>query len=97
MNKCQYLLVKLAEECSEIAQMALKTSQFGMDEVMPGQPFNNAERLHMELDDLQGVLKMLNEEHSLGYIPSKEKMNAKVEKIRKYMKYSSEIGAVTIP
>lgn len=33
MNREQYLLGKLAEEGSEVAQMALKTQQFGLDDV----------------------------------------------------------------
>lgn len=52
MNHLQHYLTKLAEEGSEVAQIALKTQQFGADEVMPGQPLNNFERCHLELDDL---------------------------------------------
>lgn len=32
MNRTQLLLSKLAEECSEVAQIAIKTSLFGMDD-----------------------------------------------------------------
>ena len=32
LTRYQYLLTKLAEEASEIAQIALKTQQFGADE-----------------------------------------------------------------
>lgn len=50
MNQLQHLLTKLAEEGAEVAQIALKTQQFGPNEVMPGQPLDNFERCHHELD-----------------------------------------------
>lgn len=52
MTITQHLLGKLAEEGSEVAQIALKTQQFGLSEKCPGQPFDNAERTHQELDDI---------------------------------------------
>lgn len=51
MDKLQYLLTKLAEEGSEVAQIALKTQQFGPHEVMPGQPLSNFQRCHHEIDE----------------------------------------------
>ena len=65
MNHLQHYLTKLAEECSEVAQIALKTQQFGPGEVMPGQPLNNFERCHLELDDLWAMVEELNEK--FGY------------------------------
>ena len=35
MSYEQFLLLKLAEEASEISQIALKTAQFGMLETLP--------------------------------------------------------------
>ena len=46
MSYEQFLLLKLAEEASEISQIALKTAQFGMFETIPGGSENNAERIH---------------------------------------------------
>lgn len=40
MNNTQYLLVKLAEECAEAAQMALKCSHFGLEEQQDGSTYN---------------------------------------------------------
>jgi len=66
MNHLQHYLTKLAEEGSEVAQIALKTQQFGPGEVMPGQPFNNFERCHQELDDLWAMVEELNDKFGFG-------------------------------
>ncbi len=61
MNRLQYLLTKLAEEAAEIAQISLKTQQFGLDERY-NDGLSNKERCHQELDDLNGVIQLLNDE-----------------------------------
>ena len=96
MNKLQHLLVKLAEEGSEIAQIALKTSQFGPDERMPGQPHSNFDRCHQELDDLKAIIEMLNENenYNFNYSPSRDRIEAKKTKVEKYRDYSIHLGLV---
>lgn len=64
----QHMLTKLAEEGCEISQIALKTVQFKMDEKRPDQPFTNKERIHQEINDLMGVIRVLNREHNFGYV-----------------------------
>lgn len=95
MDGLQYYLTKLAEEAAEVAQIALKAQQFGPKEVMPGQPLNNFERCHFELDDLQGIIEELNEYYSFGYIPNRERIEEKKKKVRKFLKYSESLGMVT--
>lgn len=94
MNQLQHYLTKLAEEGSEVAQIALKTQQFGPREIMPGQPFNNFERAHQELDDLWAMVEELNDKFGFGYTPNRERMEAKKEKVRKYLGYSIHLGMV---
>lgn len=94
MNRCQLLLAKLAEEGSEISQIALKTQQFGMDEICPGQPLTNAQRIHLELDDLMAAIQMLNDEYGLMYLPNKERISAKIDKVNRYAQYSIQLGEV---
>lgn len=96
MDKLQYLLTKLAEEGSEVAQIALKTQQFGPHEAMPGQPLSNFQRCHHEIDDLLAVIELLNDEHGFGHTPSRERIEAKKAKIAKYLAYSADLGLVTI-
>ena len=48
MDRLQLLLSKLAEEGTEVAQIALKTAQFGLHESREGQYPTNAERCHAD-------------------------------------------------
>ena len=52
MNADQYHLCKIAEECTEVGQRALKAMQFGLGEIQKGQDFDNLERLMDEFHDL---------------------------------------------
>lgn len=94
MNELQYLLVKLAEEGSEVAQIALKTAQFGAEEVMPGQPLTNFQRCHQELDDMLAIVAMLNDQHGFGYDPDRVAIEKKKVKVSKYRAYSVHLGLV---
>jgi len=92
MTRLQLLLTKLAEECNEVAQMALKTQQFGLEERRPGQELTNLHRLHQELDDALAIVKMLNEEHEFNYSINKEAVEVKIRKVNKYAEYSRQLG-----
>ena len=94
MSREQYLLIKLAEEASEIAQIALKTSQFGMEEKYHKLDTNNKERIHAELNDLLGVVDLLNGESGFGFTQDSVASCTKAEKINKYYKLSQELGMV---
>lgn len=92
MNREQYLLCKLAEEASEIAQIALKTQQFGMDEVYLTD--SNKERIHKELNDLLGIIEMLNAEYNFNFFPDDIQIQEKVDKVNLYYAYSKQLGCV---
>lgn len=92
MNREQYLLGKLAEEGSEVAQMALKTQQFGLDEVYIDE--SNRQRLHGELNDLLTIVHLLNEEFNFQFSPSVSYAETKIKKIDKYYQYSVQLGRV---
>lgn len=55
MNRTEYLLCCLAEECTEVGQRVSKALRFGLREVQPMQPLNNAERIREEMRDLLAV------------------------------------------
>ncbi len=93
MNLEQFLLTKLAEECSEVAQIALKSQQFGLDEVYGKIGVSNRQRVYDELNDLLGVVGLLNE-IGFGYSPDEEAMQAKKVKVREYLEYSRDLGKV---
>lgn len=60
MNKQEYLLTCLAEECAEVAQRCTKALRFGINECQPGQELSNEERLNIELNDLFTICRLLS-------------------------------------
>lgn len=99
----QFFLLKLMEECSEVAQRCSKQVQFGAYEKQANSPSEtkneqpNRDRLRAELNDLLAVVDVLLE---LGQIPEisphelLEAKNEKRAKIQKYLNYSQELGLV---
>lgn len=63
MNYKQYLLIKLAEECSELSQAAIKCSLFGYSSKDPREENGNTnlEKMLLESLDLQAVAQLLEE------------------------------------
>ena len=110
LSKEQYLLTMVAEEASEIAEEAAKLTKratkavrFGLDEVQEGQQLDNKQRIGVvvmmmvaELNDLIATMELLGLESDklfddFRYQPQ---IDAKKERIAKYMKLSKSRGIV---
>lgn len=98
MKRLQYLLTKLAEEAMEVGKISLKAQQFGLDEKREGQEFTNKERIHQELNDLNGIIRMLNIEFGFNYEPSDSdnlvEQGLKMDRVEKWHSYSKSLGHV---
>ena len=94
MNHKEYLLVQAASECNEVAHRITKALHFGLDEVQPGQPLTNAERIAGELLDLFATLEMLEDEGMISNPCDPGAVRAKKEKVRKFMAYAQECGTL---
>lgn len=94
MKNEQYLLAKLAEEASEIAQISLKTMQFGFHETHPDLNKTNLERIHEELNDLNTIIRMLNTYHDFNYKMDELSIKQKWTQVELYNKYSKSLGMV---
>lgn len=97
MNRLQFLLNLLAEECTEVGQRASKAIRFGLNEVQKGQDLDNKERLHLELTDLVAVVLLLNNEFDFNFDFDEldwSAINAKHEKIEKFYEYSKKCGMI---
>lgn len=98
MNKQQYYLTKLAEEASELAQIAVKTSHFGVDSYHPVTLQTNKEALIAEIVDVLATIKVL-QELIAGIEPSPEELQElleiKWEKMERYRKLSVQLGKST--
>lgn len=95
MSPFQYALLKLSEECNEVAQAASKTMQFGYDSVCPKTGISNHEALVNELHDVLGCVVNLITKYELEFNFDFNRSKEKVLKIEHYMEYSVREGFVT--
>ena len=91
MNRKEHLLTIVGEECTEVHQRCSKALRFGLNEVQPNQELANHERILQEFNDLIGAMDLLFE-CEFEELISKEEVQAKKEKIEKYLDYSKECG-----
>lgn len=96
VKRFKHLLLKLSEECAEVAQMAAKCSQFGFDSVRPGENISNRERLREELADINAIVSMLNAEFDLNYaaLDFGEHIAEKIDRVNHYYNISNENGLI---
>lgn len=91
LNREQYLLTLIQEECAELSQRASKALRFGLFEVQSGQELDNWERLMGEYVDLYTTIQMLDSLF-VDVKPNDEDVLIKIDKIKKYMKLSVDRG-----
>ena len=96
MNKTEYILTCISEECSEVQQAISKALRFGLDDFYPSKKEgNNLQDLIDELNDLSGVLLLAKENNILPeHFLDADKVVAKRDKILKYMDYSKNCGTL---
>lgn len=78
------ILICMMEEAAEVQQRAAKALRFGLDEVQPGQPLTNAERLAQEIGDLDAIIAMADTE---GLIRGTDIIDASIAKRAKLQIY----------
>jgi hypothetical protein len=97
MTPDQYHLCKIAEECNEVAQRALKAQQFGLGETQPGQGLNNLERLVDEFHDLfvtfDNFLSAVD--RGMRTTPTKHFTDIRLTKMRKFLQLSQRLDQVS--
>lgn len=96
MNKLQYHLLKLAEECSEVAKAASKSSMFGFSSTDPTSDSfeTNEEQLEKELIDLFATVQILQQKYGFNFNPTQERVQVKKEKIGHYLEACIKLGTV---
>lgn len=108
MTRDEHLYTIAAEECVELAQRFTKALRFGPDQVQahggdglaPGrrQPdqLDNRQRILFEFSHLLGAMEMLG--FSVGpspLDPLRPWVNAKKQKVERFLEYSKECGTLT--
>ena len=96
MNREQYLLVCLMEECAEVQQVAAKALRFGLDNHHPVSDLTNTTRLMEELAHIEAIRTMLTVD---GFLPDLTETNvsesmAKIDRVIKYMELSKDLGTL---
>lgn len=100
MNRTEYLVQRLSEECSEVAVECSKANLYGLEDHYPDDPAkrSNRQRIIDELNDLLGVVSVLVRE---GILPDDwqdtQKQAEKTRKVAHYMRYSRLAGTLSEP
>ena len=97
MTRTEHLLTIAGEECAEVAQRTSKAARFGLKEIQPGQPLDNAERIVQEFTDLVAVLSMLGivEVDDCNVYVNPVAIWDKRVKVEKYLELSREQGTLS--
>lgn len=96
MNQKEHLLVCLAEECAEVQKAVTKSLRFGLEDRGPKGITTNQEDISIELTDMLAIVEMLNEiEPGIRPIIERYVVDAKKEKVRRYMEYAKERGTLS--
>lgn len=98
MNRKEYLLTCLAEECSELAIECSKSKRFGLDSYGENDTvtlrYSNSENLVKEFVDVYALIKMLDQEGYINYSFTDFQSKAKMDKVDKYYNISKQLGLV---
>lgn len=97
MNRQQFLLLKLIEECCEVQKPASKAIQFGMQSYNPFDvnKTTNQEMIEDELNDLIAIVEMLVEENVISTDWQKyEKKLRKKNKVNDFYELSKDLNNV---
>jgi len=94
MNRGEHLLTVLDEECGEVIQASAKAKRFGMHE-QRDLPTSNYDRLLAEINDIYGVIEMIEHYFDIDLGPRRGMIEAKQKKVEKYLKYSKECGTLS--
>lgn len=95
MNLREYLLTCTAEEGCEIGQAGHKALRFGLDDINPKTGNSNRKDLVTEVNDLLGVLELLQENGiELPGLFGRDAIEAKKLRVLAWMKHSEAVGAL---
>lgn len=92
MNKTDYLISCLGEECGETQQIVGKSLRFGLFEVYHKIGEDNLTRLKKEVHDIIAIYEMLCEEIDYDHTMDLDLIDYKKKRTIRYMQYSRDVG-----
>lgn len=81
-NEFEYNLSKLAEECGELTQIAMKSLIFGIDSINPKTGEANRDLIKKEIGDVLTSIQLLND--ALGFEFTQEYFDERKEVLHNY-------------
>ncbi len=81
-NEFDYNLSKLAEECGELTQIAMKSLIFGIDSINPKTGEANRDLIKKEIGDVLASIQLLND--ALGFDFTKKYFDDRKEVLHNY-------------
>lgn len=95
MNMIEHLLTCAAEEGTEVAQAGHKALRFGLDDINPKTGRSNRIDLVAEVNDLLGVLELLQENGVLlDGLFDRDAIEAKKSRVLTWMDHSAATGTL---
>jgi len=94
MNKNEYLLSCISEECNEVGKQVSKILRFGGDDIPPNSSKNNTALLIEEITDLVAVIELYFNQPITNLVEDEAVLN-KITKLQKWMEYSKTQGTLT--
>jgi NTP pyrophosphatase (non-canonical NTP hydrolase) len=98
-TEIEHLLICLIEECSEVQKACTKALRFGLNDTwhpslnLPEWKLTPAEEIEHELNDVAGVVSLLNA-HGVVLQGDKAMVDAKKAKVLKMLEYSRDKGTL---
>lgn len=96
LNKVEYLLTCLSEECAEAQQLVSKSLRFGLDSHYPqdNERVENYKKLKQEINDIYTIVAMLENEGVFGTnsVYDVDIVHSKHAKVKQFMEISKELG-----
>lgn len=94
VNKSEYLLVCLMEECAEIQQAASKALRFGMENGHPDGQHSNRAELSKEIGELDNLVEMLSDRDLIHGESRLHGFLSKRKRLEEYMRVSCQCGTL---
>jgi hypothetical protein len=93
MNRREYLLICLMEECNELSQAAAKCLRFGVDNTHPVFKTHNTDKMFSEWMDVEAVTDLLAEEMgiTITHAEADAQKRKKIKKVEKYILESKDL------
>lgn len=95
MTQQENALIKLMEECNEVAHRCSKALRFSLEEIQKDQLLTNSARIRGEMAGLLAAYNKLIELGALDW-PTQHEVDDAVTKQAKYFEYSKQVGTVTL-